>query len=82
MLQGSSLPNLKKMGGDAYEYLRSFSIVNSVRNISCCIAIRRNYVKLDRSEVYAQVQQIHNLDSLRQWFEVLYGDVNEKMVKS
>lgn len=42
-------------------------------------AIHRSYVKPNRSMLYGQVQQIHDLISLQQWFEVLYDDVNEKM---
>lgn len=38
VLQGGSLPSLKKKGGGAYEYLRSFNIINFVRNISRCTA--------------------------------------------
>ena len=38
VLQGGSLPDLRKKGGDANEYLRSFNIVNTVRNVSCRIA--------------------------------------------
>ena len=38
VLQGGSLPNLKKRGGGADEYIRSFNIVNTVRNVSCRIA--------------------------------------------
>lgn len=42
-------------------------------------AIHRSYVKPNRSMLYGQVQQIHDINSLQQWFEVLYDDVNEKM---
>ena len=39
MLQGGSLPNLKKKGGGADEYLRSFNIVDFIRNVSCRVVM-------------------------------------------
>lgn len=52
-------------------------VTEKIREVKA--AMHRNYVKPDRSMLYGQVQQIHDLNSLQQWFEVLYDDVNEKM---
>ncbi len=54
-------------------------ITERIREVKA--AIHRSYVNSDRSILYGQVQQIHDINSLRQWFEVLYDDVNEKMDK-
>ncbi len=42
-------------------------------------AMNRSHVKTDRNILYDQARQIYDLDSLRQWFDWLYDDVNEKM---
>lgn len=42
-------------------------------------AMHRNYVKTDRSRLYAQIQQIQSREEIVEWFDAMYDDVSGKM---